>query len=102
MLPFCAGVSRGGYDDNPLTDGFLGRMVDYAARTGNVFVTAERDIQDSNVEPVAVLDNPLDSPRDIVLCDSSSSAGLKQDELGTGCQPAIYAVAVRAVAGGDD
>jgi hypothetical protein len=63
MLPFRAGVSRGGYDDNSLTDGFFGRLVDYAARTGNVFVSAERDIQDSNVEAVAVLDHPLNAPR---------------------------------------
>ena len=102
MLPLRAGVSRGGHDDNPLTNGFLGRLVNYAARTGNVFVSAERDIQDANIEAVAVLDHPLNAPRDIVFGNSSPGAGLNQNELGIGCQSAIYAFAMRTVAGGND
>jgi hypothetical protein len=79
MLPFCAGVSRGGYDDNSLTDGFLGGLIDDAARTRDVLVSAQGDIQDANVKALAVLDYPLNAPRDIFFADASPRAGLNQD-----------------------
>src|SRR5947209_2908599 len=102
MLPIRARVSRGGNNDNPVTDGFLGSLIDYASRTGNVFVSTQRNVQDSNIEALAVRGHPFDALRNIVFGDSSPGTGLNQNELGIGCQPAIYTVAQSTVTGSDD
>ena len=92
MPALCAGVSGGCHDDNSLTDGFLGSLVDYALRAGNVLVSAQRDIQHANVVVLAISDDPLNTPRDIFFGDTSLRADLNQDELSIGCQPAVHAV----------
>ena len=69
MTAFGSQVSGRGDDYDSLLDCFFGGLVDDAFRAGNIFVAAQRDVQDSNAVAFTVFDDPTDPARDVVLCN---------------------------------
>src|SRR4030095_11664108 len=80
-------------DDDALPNGFLRKFVDCALGTGNVFVTAERNVQHPNVQAFAVFENPAKSLSNVLFTDPSVLANFHQHESRVRSNAAIFPVA---------
>src|SRR5689334_10303089 len=102
MTALSTGVSSRGDNYDSVADRFLGGLVDDALRTRNVIITAERDIQHADVVAFAILDYPMNTLRDLVLCYSTAFTRFHQYELRILGQTAIHTIAELSVAGSDN
>src|ERR1044071_3051952 len=89
-VPLCVPAVAGrGHDHYASADCRLGRPVNNTLRARDVFVPAERDVEDAYVGTLPVLYAPLDAARDILLRDAAALARLDENEAGGRREAAI-------------
>ena len=93
-----SGVSCGDNNYNSLGDCFLSRLVDNTFRTGNVFVTTERDVQNPNVVTLAIGNYPPNPFLNVFFGYATSFTYFDQDEFAFVRQSAINAVTEMTIA----
>src|SRR5829696_6205963 len=81
MTPVIAGVTGRSDNHYALPDCLFGRLVDNASGTGNIFISAERNIQDPNVIALLIINNPSNPTSNIFFRDPALFACLYQNQI---------------------
>src|ERR1041384_3983101 len=87
---------------DPLTDCILSSLVHNAPRTGNILVSAERDIEHADVVTLAISDYPLDALCNVFFSYATTFTYFYQHEFRFVGQPAIRAITELSITRSDN
>src|SRR5215213_519646 len=99
MTTLTSGVPRRGNNYDSFTDRLFGGLVDDAFRAGNIFVSAQRNIQDANVVTLAISNHPVNTSRNVFLVYATTFTYFHQHESAFVRQSPIKAVTEVSITG---
>src|SRR5437868_5301473 len=85
-----------------MPDCFLSRKVNDAFRARDVFVSAERDVEDANIVALTILYHPTDSARDCFFRNFAPVADFDQHKARVTRKAAIETIGQASVASRND
>src|ERR1700741_342807 len=102
MTSLGSGVSGRCDNCDPLTDCFLGSLINDALRTRNIIVSTKRYIQHADVVTLTIPNYPFNSSGNVLFTYATAFTYFYQHELRFMGQPAIRAITELSITGSGD